>query len=175
MVDLDDDVEDLSIEELEQMVESLEAKKKLVAKQLKGKLAAAKAHAAKAERTKFWVPVDEDELYYYVSADGAVCEANWETDNDELRAALHHGNIFRKHEEAELAAVITRSVNFQIKFAFHAGGNGRQQVGSWLLGREGILKAKTLPYPTVIYMPNQESARACWQYLKNKKWLTVTD
>ena len=66
MVDLDDDVEDLSIEELEQMVESLEAKKKLVAKQLKGKLAAAKAHAAKAERTKFWVPVDEDELYYYV-------------------------------------------------------------------------------------------------------------
>lgn len=175
MVDLDDDVEDLSIEELEQFAESLEAKKKLVVKQLKGKLAAAKAHAAKAKRTKFWVPVDEDEPYYYVAGDGAVCEGNWDVHDEELKVASHHGNVFKTQEEAELAAAIMRSINFQIKFAFHAGGNGRQQVGSWMLGREKVLKAKTLPYPTVIYMPNQVSAQACFQYLKNKNWLTVAD
>lgn len=143
--------------------------KELIEELKETKAELARAQREKKNKPKFWVP-DSSEEFYYVDEDGCVCCSEY---NEHNRDALEHGNMFKTKAEADLACILHRSINFQIKFAFHAGGNGRLQIGSYLLGQENILKAKPLAYPTVVYMPNEESALACWRYLKNKKWLTA--
>lgn len=120
----------------------------------------------KSEREGRWYP-DEDDTFYYADEQGSVLA----TDAEDYDIYHDAGNCFQTRGQAEHASVLARSLFIQLQFAYAAGGTGRARSGSYMLGREGPLPVRTIPYATVVYFPDRDSAQACWEFLTDRGWL----